>query len=47
MHKQYEIESSTHSQWELTNADKNYSIRLANAYTKMNQYKVPTIKNVT
>jgi len=47
MHKQYETESSTHSQWEVTNADKNYSIRLANAYTEMNQYKVPTIKNVT
>jgi len=47
MHKQYETESSTHSEWEVTNADNNYSIRLANAYTKMNQYKVSTIKNVT
>jgi len=47
MHKQYETESSTHSQREVTNADKNYSIRLANAYTEMNQYKVSTIKNVT
>ena len=38
---------AVHSLWEVTNADKNFSIRLANAYTEMNQYKVPTIKNVT
>ena len=31
----------------MANADKNYSIRLANAYTEMKQYKVSTIKNVT
>ena len=47
MHKQYETESSTHSLWEVINADKYYSIKLANVYSKMNQYKMLTIRNVT
>ena len=47
MHKQYETDGSTHNLWDVINADKNYSIRLANVYSEMNQYKVPTIRNVT